>query len=98
MTTTPGSAFQTANSQDNALAVGIDAPSQVTRIEAILDDPPVASGSAQAGLWFGNDEDNYVKLVVIRAAAGPRSSTGSRKPRKQAVPACIRSPCPGPRR
>ena len=71
VTTTPGLAFQTANSQDNALAVGIDAPSQVTRIEATLDDPPAGTGgSEQAGVWFGNDEDNHVKLVVISRGDG----------------------------
>jgi large repetitive protein len=73
LTTTSGLAFQGANSQDNALAVGVDAPSQVTRIETTLDSLPAATNhNEQAGLWFGNDEDNYLKLVVIDTPSGTR--------------------------
>ena len=73
VTTTAGLAFQGSNSQDNALAVGVDAPSQVTRIETTVDSLPAASNhNEQAGLWFGNDEDNYLKLVVIDTPSGTR--------------------------
>jgi glucose/arabinose dehydrogenase/N-acetylneuraminic acid mutarotase len=73
VTSTAGTAFQASNSQDNALAVGIDAPSQVTRIETTLDSLPAGSGhSEQAGLWFGNDEDNYLKLVAVDTPNGTR--------------------------
>jgi len=73
VTTTAGLAFKTSNSQDNALGVGIDAPSQVTRIETTLDSMPTASNhNEQAGLWFGNDEDNYLKLVAIDTPTGTR--------------------------
>jgi N-acetylneuraminic acid mutarotase/glucose/arabinose dehydrogenase len=73
VTTTAGNAFTTANSQDNALAVGFDAPSQVTRIETTLNQLPAASNhSEQAGLWFGNDEDNYLKLVAVDTPNGTR--------------------------
>jgi glucose/arabinose dehydrogenase/Ca2+-binding RTX toxin-like protein len=72
VTTTAGLNFQDINSLDNALGVGIDAPSQVTRIEATLDDPPAGTESReQAGVWFGNDEDNYVKLVAYSGGGGP---------------------------
>ena len=73
VTTTAGNAFTTANSQDNALAVGFDAPSQVTRIETTLNQLPAASDhNEQAGLWFGNDEDNYLKLVAVDTPNGTR--------------------------
>jgi large repetitive protein len=76
VTTTNGHAHQSVNSQDNALAVGIDAPSQVTRLETTLSElPAVPAGTGenqQAGLWFGNDEDNYVKLVVLERPTGTR--------------------------
>lgn len=69
--TTEGIMFSSADSQDNALAVGIDAPSQVSVIETTMLNPPKGSGNyEQAGLWFGNDEDNYVKLVVVSKPNG----------------------------
>ncbi|MGH7358628.1 MAG: PQQ-dependent sugar dehydrogenase, partial [Candidatus Rokuibacteriota bacterium] len=69
--TTRGLAFSTADSQDNALGVGIDAPSQVSVISTSLVRPPTGTGNfEQAGLWFGNDEDNYVKLVVVSTPQG----------------------------
>ena len=70
VTTTAGQAFQNNDSQDNALGVGIDAPSQVTRLETTLRDPPVGSAFQQGGLWFGNDEDNYVKLIILSTPSG----------------------------
>jgi N-acetylneuraminic acid mutarotase/glucose/arabinose dehydrogenase len=61
------------NSQDNALGVGIDAASQTTTIRTTLVNPPAGTGhSEQAGLWFGTDEDNFVKLVVISTPQGTR--------------------------
>ncbi len=69
--TTSGSAYQTRNSLDNGLGVGIDAPSQVTRLETTLRNLPAGTGNyEQAGLWFGNNEDNYVKLIVIHQPNG----------------------------
>jgi len=72
-TTTAGIQYTSSNSQDNALAVGIDAPSQVSVISTTLLNPPAGSGNyEQAGLWFGNDEDNYVKLIVMSTPKGPK--------------------------
>lgn len=71
ITTTRGLAYTTSNSQDNALAVGIDAPSQISLIKAVVRDLPAASGNyEQAGLWFGNDEDNHVKLDIVATSLG----------------------------
>ncbi len=73
ITTTPGIAYLDVNSQDNALGVGIPAPDQVTLLSTTLVDPPAGSGRyEQAGLWFGNDEDNFDKLVVISTPDGTR--------------------------
>ena len=75
ITTTAGLAFTSSNSLDNGLAVGIDAPNQVSIMETILLNPPAGTGNfEQAGLWFGNDEDNYVKLTVLSTPAEQSSN------------------------
>lgn len=71
LTTTSGIAYTTHNSQDNMLGVGIDAPSQITLLKTTLRDIPAASGNfEQAGIWFGNDQNNYVKMEVISLPTG----------------------------
>jgi N-acetylneuraminic acid mutarotase/glucose/arabinose dehydrogenase len=71
--TTSGIQYTSVNSQDNALGVGIDAPSQVSVLNTTLLALPAGSGNyEQGGLWFGNDEDNYVKLVVLSNSDGTR--------------------------
>lgn len=71
ITTNGGIMYQGENTQDNALGVGIAAPNQITVLETTLVDLPALSGNyEQAGLWFGNDEDNYVKLVVVSEPTG----------------------------
>ena len=58
------------NSQVNALGVGFVAPSKFN-IQTTLAQPNAGTGkSEQAGLWFGLDEDNYVKLVVLSTGSG----------------------------
>ncbi len=60
------------NSQINALGVGFNASSPV-RIETMLLNPPTFPGkgdSQQAGLWFGLDEDNYVKVAYVNQGNG----------------------------
>ena len=53
------------NSQINALGVGLDASSQKVRFETTFTPPtfPSKNDSQQGGLWFGLDENNYIKLV-----------------------------------
>lgn len=71
LTTTNGIAYKSVNSLDNALGVGIDAPSQISLINTTLTNIPSATGKyEQAGLWFGMNEDNYIKLVVISMPDG----------------------------
>jgi N-acetylneuraminic acid mutarotase len=73
ITTRAGLQFQTSNNQDNALGVGIDAPSQISVLTTTIVNPPVGTGNfEQAGLWFGVDQDNYVKLVVISTPQGTK--------------------------
>ena len=69
--TTSGIAYTTTNSQDNAIGVGIDAPSQISVLSTTILNAPAGTGKyEQGGLWFGNDEDNYVKFVVISNPTG----------------------------
>ena len=54
------------NSQINALGVGFRADAQISRLETAILNPsfPTTRNYEQAGLWFGLDEDNYVKLII----------------------------------
>ena len=60
------------NSQVNALGVGVNASGKTTRIETNTTVPafPSTANSEQGGLWFGLDEDNYAKLVVVNTGNG----------------------------
>ncbi len=71
--TTPGIAYRSVNSLDNALGIGI-APrgSAFSLRTTLIDISPVDGGYAQAGLWFGASEDDYVKLGVIATPSGAR--------------------------
>jgi len=65
VTTSSGIAFGNSNSQENALGVGVDAAHSVLRIETTLVNLPAGTGnSEQAGVWFGLDQSNYVKMNV----------------------------------
>jgi hypothetical protein len=72
ITTTPGIAYLADNNQDNTLGVGIDAGAQVSVLETgLVSFPPMTGNLEQAGLWYGADNDNYLKLVVIYEPGGP---------------------------
>lgn len=71
--TTAGLASRTSNSQDNALGIGIRSPSQAVTMSTTLTNIPGGSGKfEQAGLWFGINEDNYIKLTVQSVVGGMR--------------------------
>ncbi|WP_323750791.1 kelch repeat-containing protein [Marinobacter sp.] len=71
LTTTSGLNIEGVNSLDNTMAVGFAAPNQITRITTQILDVPQGTGKyEQAGLWFGNDEDNYLKLVAASTPSG----------------------------
>ncbi|MDN3688840.1 PKD domain-containing protein [Cyclobacterium jeungdonense] len=58
------------NSQVNALGVELAVPTGTFSVSSTLINPnfQVSNGnsSQQAGIWFGKDEDHYVKLVVVK--------------------------------
>ncbi|WP_166646076.1 Kelch repeat-containing protein [Halospina denitrificans] len=71
VTTTSGIAYLGDNALDNALGVGFQAPNQKTLVSTQLINPPAGSGNyEQAGLYFGNDQDNYVKTVIVSKPSG----------------------------
>jgi large repetitive protein len=71
--TTRGVANGASNSLDNGLAVGVDAPSQITAVTGTILNLPAGTGKfEQAGLWFGNDEDNHLKLITVSTPEGMR--------------------------
>ncbi|MFC5537889.1 kelch repeat-containing protein, partial [Rhodocytophaga aerolata] len=90
---TPGtSATQSVrtNSQINALGVGVNASAQKLTIETTLVNPVMGTTTGQqAGLWYGLDEDNFVKLVAVdgkiefRREVNGLSSTASPNPDQQ---------------
>jgi hypothetical protein len=63
-----------SNSQINALGVGVSGAENGYRLETTLV-APIPPGtdfrprSQQGGLWFGLDQDDYVKLVAVRVTA-----------------------------
>jgi hypothetical protein len=64
--TTSGDFFGTADTQDNALSVTTNGLNRQLDIETVLRTPTNATQyPVQAGLWFGTDPDNYVKLVAL---------------------------------
>lgn len=90
---TPSESTET-NSQVNALGVGFDASGYTDPIEikTTITDLDLAgsngNNSQQAGLWFGLNEDQYVKVVVVKQSGGnalaqllyenlPENGTGS---------------------
>ena len=71
LTTTRGLHFRSSNDQVNTLGVGIDAPNQVAIAKTTLIDPSAGTGNfEQGGLWFGIDNDNYLKFVVASTPTG----------------------------
>ncbi|RDC66045.1 malectin domain-containing carbohydrate-binding protein [Adhaeribacter pallidiroseus] len=81
ITTSPGIAFlrngstttttSATNSQLNALGVGVEASKQDFEIETTLLQPTAGTNkSEQAGLWFGLNEDNYVKIAAVSSTYG----------------------------
>jgi glucose/arabinose dehydrogenase/N-acetylneuraminic acid mutarotase len=71
--TTAGTMSRTVNSQMNAIGVGIDGPNQVSVLRTTVVNVPAGTGNyEQAGLWFGNDEDHYIKLTVQSSPTGDK--------------------------
>lgn len=65
MTTRPGIQWKAANSLVNGLGIGVPAMAQVYTAQTTLIRPPAGTRRyEQAGLWIGDDQDNYAKLVL----------------------------------
>jgi len=73
LSTTAGLQYQSTNALDNALGVGIDMREGGMVLRTTVRSPPPGTGKfEQAGLWFGNHEDSYVKLVVLSTPSGTK--------------------------
>ncbi|WP_277481372.1 malectin domain-containing carbohydrate-binding protein [Catalinimonas alkaloidigena] len=77
VTTTAGIAYRNpsqsnnTNSQVNTLGIGLQSISEPLNVKTTLINPPSGSGkSEQAGLWFGLNEDNFFKLVLVSTSSG----------------------------
>ena len=77
ITTTSGIQYKTdngtgpkENALDNGLGVGFNATKPVRIVTTIANPPAGTNKAEQGGIWFGPDEDNYVKLVVASAGSG----------------------------
>jgi hypothetical protein len=66
------------NSQINALGVGVDANARKLSIETTLVSPFVGDKAQQAGLWYGLNEENFVKLVVVNGTIEMRREISGR--------------------
>ncbi|HEX8530419.1 MAG TPA: Ig-like domain-containing protein, partial [Cytophagales bacterium] len=60
------------NSQLNALGVGVDANARKLSVETTVVAPFTGDKAQQAGLWYGLNEDNFVKLVVVNGTVEMR--------------------------
>jgi hypothetical protein len=74
--TTAGLFDSNVDTQDNALGVGWATGNDSIDLTVDLVNPTTGSaGFEQAGLWFGINEDNYVKAVVVN---GTGATSGTR--------------------
>ncbi len=64
-----GIQYLTNNALINALGTGVDASGRAIQISTTIDALtwPATAQSQQTGLWYGLDQDNYVKLVIANA-------------------------------
>eukprot|EP01059_Diplonema_ambulator_P001689 TRINITY_DN1142_c0_g1_i2.p1 TRINITY_DN1142_c0_g1~~TRINITY_DN1142_c0_g1_i2.p1 ORF type:complete len:1251 (+),score=317.38 TRINITY_DN1142_c0_g1_i2:77-3754(+) len=73
MKTTAGINAGTLNNADNSIGVGFAVPNQIAVITARLVEPYTSAATGnyeQAGIWFGTDQDNYVKVVWLSYKSG----------------------------
>ncbi len=72
LNTTNGIMHLANNNQVNAVGVGFAGPNQIAKISTLLVNPPTGTGKyEQAGLWFGTDENNYIKIVYSSYPTNP---------------------------
>jgi large repetitive protein len=69
--TTAGIANTSINTHTNMVGVGFTGQAQTARISTRIVAPPDGTGQfEQAGLWFGYDQDNFLKLVYESTSSG----------------------------
>ncbi|MCU1517081.1 MAG: hypothetical protein JWQ75_1802, partial [Pseudarthrobacter sp.] len=71
VTASPGTSALTANSQDNALGVGLSPAGATLRLTTTIPVPGQLQ-DAQAGLWFGPNDDNLLRMSLVGTGAGGR--------------------------
>ena len=72
VTTTKGTTTSGAHWADNALGVGIDAPSHLSLAQGTLLGPCATGAGEEAGIFFGVDQRNQVRLAVVSGSRGTR--------------------------
>ncbi|WP_339842018.1 malectin domain-containing carbohydrate-binding protein [uncultured Maribacter sp.] len=86
MTASKGIAYVDNNAQVNSLGVGLQNIASLLTIETKLLSVSTGGSSAQAGIWFGIDDENFVKLdvngdnVEMRREIGGVSVNGATSP------------------
>lgn len=60
------------NTQDNALGVGFNGGAFNVVTTTLTKIPELTGHYQQAGLWFGYDQDNVMKLDLVSTPSGPR--------------------------
>ena len=58
------------NSLDNGLGVQLDASKTQTISSRVVGLPTTLNAGEAAGIWFGNDQDNYVKFTAVATSGG----------------------------
>ncbi|MGO4692097.1 PA14 domain-containing protein [Glaciibacter sp. 2TAF33] len=67
----------TRNQQDNTLGTGLAATGKTLRLTTTLNSPTGAFNAAQGGLWFGPNDDNFIKVVL--ASPGTTAAAPARQ-------------------
>ena len=70
--TTAGTTSGDSHWSDNALGVGVDAPSNLSFVQATLLGACATGAGEEAGLFFGEDQRNQVRLSTVSTPAGTK--------------------------
>jgi glucose/arabinose dehydrogenase len=70
--TTAGTTSGESHWADNALGVGVDAPSNLSFVQATLLGPCATGAGEEAGLFFGEDQRNQVRVAAVSTPAGTK--------------------------
>ena len=70
LSTTAGSTSGATHWFDNALGVGVDAPSNLSLVQATLLGPCASGAGEEAGLFFGENQRDQVRLGAVSTSSG----------------------------